>query len=127
MGGTTDPVTGNLRAHAAGVPTLSPEQRALANGFDAWRVADGIVTFTNSEGGGKWFSKQKIKADTSNMMGVLQRGELMGLWRGEPTKPYWHHTALTWPWCMTALALWEAKLATTQPLTINLPDGQCKP
>jgi len=127
MGGLIDPTTGNLCAHAAGVPTLTPEQRALADSFDAWRLADGIVTFTNSPEGGRWFSKWKIKADTSTMAGVLQRGEGMGLWRSDPAKPYWHHTALTWPWCMTALALWESKHGTTPPPMTHSPDGQSKP
>lgn len=127
MGGTIDPVTGNLCAPAAGVPTLTAEQRQFADSFDAWRVADGIVQFTNSPQGGKWFSKWNIKADTSGMLELLGKGEVMGLWTKVQGKQYWKHSALTWPWCMTALALWDLKRGTTQPLTTPSPDGHCKP
>lgn len=127
MGEMIDPVTGNARGHAAGVPVLTAEQRQLADSFDGRRVADGIVAFTNSPEGGRWFSKWKIKADTSGMMDLLAKGERMGLWTKDPHKPYWRHTALTWPWCMTAIALSDLRRDTTPPLTTRSPDGRSKP
>lgn len=100
-----DPATGHILSHVSG-PALSPPQRLLASQLSSWRLARAIHQFTNSPKGGPWFSAWKITLLPSDRE-CLSAGEALGIWSKDKAKEYWRHTALTWPWVMTAMALEE--------------------
>ena len=86
------------------IHSLTPEQRALAHGFHAYLLASAIERCTNRDG--RWFSAGGL-AVSSQCMSIVHDGERLGLWRGAGHKPYWTHTAATWPWVRTAIALFD--------------------
>ena len=99
-----DPVTGHVMSNGPGPATLTPEQRALAHGFHAYLLASAIERCTNRDG--RWFSAGGL-AVSSQCMSIVHDGECLGLWKRTPGKHYWTHTAATWPWVRTAIALFD--------------------
>jgi hypothetical protein len=86
------------------IPNLTIEQRALCHGFHAYLLASAIERCTNRDG--RWFSAGGL-ALSSDCMSIVHHGESLGLWRRNSAKPYWTHTAATWPWVRTAIALFD--------------------
>ncbi len=86
------------------IPNLTLEQRALAHGFHAYLLASAIERCTNRDG--RWFSAGGLSV-SSQCMDIVHAGERLGLWKGAGRKPYWTHTAATWPWVRTAIALFD--------------------
>lgn len=100
-----DQTTGHVLNHVSD-HSLSPPQRLLASQLSSWRLARAIHQFTNAPKGGKWFSRWSINIIPSDME-CLTAGEALGIWSKDRAKEYWRHTAITWPWVMTAMALEE--------------------
>lgn len=100
----TDPITGHVLCSGGPGFTLTPEQRALANGFHAYLLASAIERCTNRDG--RWFSAGGL-AVSSRCMRIVYDGEALGLWEPVKGKNYWRHTAATWPWTRTAIALFD--------------------
>ena len=81
---------------------LTDQQRALASSFHGYLLACGIERLANA--GTRYFSLAKLQASTG-VIEAISAGEQLGLWSRNATKQYWTHTALTWPFIRTAIAL----------------------
>lgn len=114
-----DPVTGNLTGASGsmggGVPSLTPEQRALCHLPDAHTFAEALEERVNA-GKGKWFTA-RTGTLRSQSSGLIQQGEKLGLWRKDEHKEYWRFTSLTWPWIRTCIALNDERRAKMQERT----------
>ncbi len=92
------PDSGMLVARGGGT-NLTPEQRSLAEDKASWLLAEKIY-----KAGAKWFTRHSLRL-TPSQVNIVQRGCELGIFRRNEFKEYWHHTHLTRPWLLTALAL----------------------
>ncbi len=100
-----DPASGNSVFHASDIPTLSPLAIAFAAEEPSARFARSLEWFTNNHG--RWFTATTGAPQPTHSL--IKRGEELGLWRKDGDKAYWRHTALTWPWIRTSIALDEER------------------
>lgn len=91
-----DPLSGSRGGQ---IPTLTPEQRALAKDKASWPLAAKLY-----EKNQQWFTRHGLNL-TPSQMSIVRRGCELGIFRKDSAKEYWRHTYLTRPWMLTALAL----------------------
>jgi hypothetical protein len=101
MGGMIDPETGNLRSFPAGVPTLTAEQRRMAETRDG--EADGLLIALDS--GKRYFTAYQLKTKRDGLDELANAGIITKHKSEQHDGHYYRSTYLTRPWCLTALAL----------------------
>ena len=87
---------------------LTPEQRALADSPYGHMVA---TSLTRDGDLPAWFTVWSLRLEgISRACDVITEGTQLGLWNRPSEKPWWKPKGgITWAWCQTAIALYEAR------------------
>ncbi len=101
-----DPKTGDSVFHASDIPTLAPDERALADSLHAYLLAGKLIDLM--ERGERYFTLPRIGASHGITL-TVQRGAELGLWKEATGGRYWTFTSRSWPWCRTAQAVFNEK------------------
>lgn len=110
MGEMIDPVTGNVRGHAAGVPSLTGEQRRIA--FVCDELANDLLPII--DGGKTWFTAYSIKQKPQFLDPLVSLGIFTKHKSQKHDGHYYKTTYLTRPFLLTALALRDERRRAMQ-------------
>ena len=113
-------MTGNLITGGGWIHEPTPQQMLFADTRQGWLIAPLIRAFTNSESGGRWFSRWSL-GSSGSVAEAIGIGQSIGLWDKNRDKDYWKHNKYTWPWINRAEGMHDA-WARIDPKTLTQAD-----